>query len=221
MKTYVKQKRDWNHYAFYVSDVDEKYWDFFQDDWWQLDNNFIRSFEGIQDFHYCASNFEKYGTPWLEKVLYHSPSPWKKALKWFAAEMETMDTPWLVFGSVAMTLWGMDVKPEPNNINISFRNFKDYEKIRQHFAPYAIQPFGTCSGWFYSGYATLYVEDTPINIVIENEGTDLTMKGYQTVNFEGHTLYLESLENLRNGNLEYGRPERAKLVEEFMQRKKG
>lgn len=216
MITSVKQKRDWNHYAYYVENVDEKYWEFFQDEWWQIGNSFIRSFEGVEDFRYCAANFEKNGNSWLEKVLYRAPAPWKKALKWFADEMKNLDTPWLVFGSVAMVLWGIDVDPEPNNLNISFRNDHDYEKIRRHFAPYAIEPFVTCTGWFGSGFAALYAEDTPISLVVENEGIDLNMSSFKKVNFEGHEIYLETLENLRDGNIAYGRAARAKQIEAHM-----
>ena len=149
----------------------------------------------------------------MEKGLYHKPAPWKKALKWFASEMEALDIPWIVFGSVAMALWGIEVSPEPNNINISFRDYRDYEKIRQHFAPYAIHPFGTCTGWFYSGFASLHMEDTPIGLVVENEGTDLDRNAFHKVDFEGYTISLDSLQNLRDGNLAYGRLDRAHQIE--------
>ena len=108
------------------------------------------------------------------------------------------------------------VDPAPININISFRDYWDYEKIRHHFVPYAIEPFETCTGWLYSGSATLYMEDTLICLVVENKGKNPDRHAFHKVDFEGHTIYLDSLQNLREGNLAYGRLDRVKQIEARM-----
>lgn len=57
MKFYVKQMYDWNYYAYLAEDVDEKYWYYFKNNlWWQIGNNFIRTFDNVKDFEYYAEN---------------------------------------------------------------------------------------------------------------------------------------------------------------------
>ena len=58
MKLYVKQMYDWNYYACYAEDVDEKYWNYFKTElWWQLGNGFIKTYDNVEGFEYCAKNF--------------------------------------------------------------------------------------------------------------------------------------------------------------------
>lgn len=138
MKIYVKQMYDWNYYAYFAEDVEEKYWDYFKSDlWWQIGNNFTKSFDNVQDFDYCAENFTKYGETSIKQQLKMIPTPWEKALNLFTCEMEKVGVDWYVHGSTAMALWGIDIAPKDVNVIIS--NYSDFDKVRNHFYKFAIR----------------------------------------------------------------------------------
>lgn len=85
MKIYVKQMYDWNYYAYFAEEVEEKYWDYFKSGlWWQIGNSFTKSFDNVQDFEYCAEDFAKYGETSIKQQLKILPAPWEKALDLFA-----------------------------------------------------------------------------------------------------------------------------------------
>lgn len=215
MKIYVKQMYDWNYYAYFAEEVDEQYWDYFKNDlWWQIGSSFIKSFDNVQNFHYCAKNFDKYGEISIKQQLKILPAPWEKALDLFACEMEKTGADWYVNGSAAMAIWGIDVVPK--DVNIIIPNYSDFDKVRNHFCKFAIRPIERCDNWLMSGLGTVFME-AAVGIAFHNkelEPYDMSKLGKAVHN--GKNIYIESLENLRRDNENFGRTERVKAIEEKM-----
>lgn len=157
MKLYVKQMYNWNCYAYCAEDVDPQYWGYFKSElWWQLGNHFIKTFDNVKDFSYCAENFARYGETSIKQYLKICPVPWEKALDLLILEMKKIDVDWFLHGSAAMALWGIEI--EPKDINISIANYSDFDKVRNHFYKLAIQPFQRCGNWVASGLGRIFLE---------------------------------------------------------------
>ena len=216
MKLYVKQMYDWNYYAFIAEDVDEQYWKYFRNGlYFQIKNNFIRSYDNVDGVNYCAENFTKYGETSIKQQLKIIPTPWEKALELFISEINKLNIPWYIHGSVAMALWGIDVTPK--DVNIIMPNYSDFDKIKGHFCKFAISPIERCDNWVMSGGGTIFMEAS-IGIYFHNkelEPYDMSRLG-KTV-YKGEEVYISSLEMLKQDNENYGRPERVKLIENRME----
>jgi len=213
MKLYVKQMQDWNYYGLYAEDVEERYWDYFKYGlWWQLGNSFIKTYDNVQDFHYCAENYVKYGETAIKQLTQEIPAPWEKALDLFIAEIDKLGVEWFIHGSVAMALWGIDVTPK--DVNIIIANCSDFEKIRAHFSKFAIAPIQPCDDYGMCGGGSIFMEAS-ISIWTQNqdfEPYDMTTLGQ--VPYKVRAVYVSTLERLKTDNEYYGRPERVALIQE-------
>ena len=215
MKISVKQMQDWNYYAFYAEEVEEKYWDFFHDDlWWQVGNSFVRPFDNVQDFPCCAANFAQYGERCIQQKLKMIPAPWEQALRLFITEAKKTGAPWYVHGSTAMALQGIDVAPK--DVDIFFPNAHDFDRVRAQLYPLAIYPIERCDNWVASGLGTLFL-DAAIGLAFANETPEpLDVTTLDKVDFHGETVYVSTLGMLRKNNEFFGRPDRVKLIEDKM-----
>ncbi len=212
MKLYVKQMYDWNCYAYYAEDVDKKYWEYFENElWWKLGNSFIKQYDGVKDFKYCAANFTKYGELAIKQRLKILPTPWEKALSLFIAEMKKLNIDWYVHGSTAMALWGLDVAPK--DVNIIIANYSDFDKVRSHFYKFAIRPIERCENWMMSGLGDIFMKAV-ICLAFHNK----ELEPYDTSNlcqitYNGDEIYISSLEMLKKDNENFNRPDRISMIE--------
>ena len=215
MKLYVKQMCDWNCYAYYAEDVDEKYWGYFKSGyWWQIGNTFIKPYDNVADFEYCADNFTKNGELFIKQCLKMIETPWEKALDLFIAEMKGVGAPWYIHGSVALALWDIDVAPR--NLDIIIPNCSDFDNVRDVFSKFAIVPIERCDNWVMSGGGDIFLE-APISIYFNNKELEpYDMNWLQKIDYKGEEIYISTLEMLKQNNEFYGRPERVKLIEERM-----
>lgn len=215
MKLYVKQMGNWNCYAYYAEDVEKQYWDYFQNGlWWQLRNNFIKTYDNIRDFEYCAENFAKYGEISVRQQLKIIPAPWEKALELFIPEMKKTGADWFIHGSTAMALHGIKIKPK--DINVCIPNYSDFDKVRDHFCKLAIQPFERCDNWVASGSGSIFLEAN-IGFSFGNKELEpYDMSGLDKLPYKGEFIYVSSLQALKQDNKMYGRDERARLIDKYL-----
>lgn len=215
MKLYVKQMYDWNCYAYYAEDVDEQYWDYFKSDlWWKLGNGFIKSYDNVADFEYCADNFTKYGETFIKQKLKINLAPWEKALSLFIPEMNKLNIDWFIHGSTAMALWGIAVPPR--DINISIPNYDDFEKVRNHFYKMAVKPFGYCENWVVGGLGEIFWE-AAIGFSCGNKGQELfDMSKLGTTVYNDSEIHISSLEMLKRDNEYFDRPERVSMIQKLI-----
>lgn len=213
MKIYVKQMYDWNYYAYFAEDVDEKYWDYFKENqWWQIGNSFIKSFDNVKDFEYCADNFTRHGETAIKQQLKILKTPWEKALGIFISEIKELGVDWYIHGSVAMALWGINV--EPKDLNIIIANYSDFDKVRNHFYKYAIRPIERCENWLMSGLGEVFMEAV-IGISFHNKELEpYDMSKLEQIPYKGTEVYVSSLEMLKRDNMDYNRLDRVKAIEE-------
>ncbi len=213
MKLYAKQMNDWNCYAYYAEDVDEKYWHYFKDGcWWQLGSSFIKTYDNVADFQFCADNFTKNGEIFIKQCLKIIDAPWKKALDLFMEKIKEANVPWYIHGSAAMALWDIDVKPR--NLDIIIPNASDFDKVRAVFYKFAILPIQRCDNWIMSGGGDIFLE-APISIYFNNKELEpFDMNTLHKINYNGTEIYISTLNMLKQDNTFYGRPDRVKLIEE-------
>lgn len=211
MKLYVKQMFDWNSYAFFAEDVEERYWYYFRDElWWQLGSSFIKTFDNVKDFEYCAKNFTRCGEVAVSQQLKIQPAPWEKALELFVPEMKELGVDWYIHGSTAMALWGIDVVPK--DINIIIPNASDFDRVREHFYMRALRPFERCEGWLMSGLGSIFMEAN-IEFAFHNKAEEpFDMSSLHKLRYKGTDIYLSTLKMLKIDNENFGRPDRAALI---------
>lgn len=216
MKLYVKQMFDWNYYAYYAEEVEEAYWEYFRSElWWQVGSSFIKPYDNVRDFAYCAANFAQYGETAIQQQLKIIPAPWEKALDWLIPEMKKLGVDWYIHGSVAMALWGIPV--EPKDVNIILPHSADFERVRAHFYKLAIKPVERCDNWVMSGLGTIFKEAV-IGLSFHNkEAEPFDMSDLARLPYKGEKVYASSLEMLRQDNEHYGRPQRVTLIAKRMQ----
>lgn len=215
MKLYVKQMFDWNCYAYFAEDVDEQYWEYFKSSlWWQIGNNFIRQYDNVMDFAYCAENFTKYGEMAVKQQLKILPAPWENALDLFISEIRVLRVDWYVHGSAAMALWGINVTPK--DVNVIIPNYSDFDKVRNHFYKLAIKPFERCENWVMSGLGDVFLEAVVGISFHTKELEPYDMNKLDKVVRNGEEIYISSLEMLQQDNLHFNRPERVKMIGERM-----
>ena len=212
MIIYVKQMFDWNCYAYYAENVEEKYWDFFREElWWQVGNSFIKQFDNVKDFKYCAENFMKYGELSINQKLKMNLAPWEKALNDFIEEVSKIDVDWYIHGSTAMALLGIDV--EPKDIDIIFANYSDFDKVREKFYKYAIYPIERCDNWIMSGLGTIFMKAS-ISLAFHNKELEpYNMDDLCKIEYNNNFIYTSSLEMLKKDNENMERFDRVKMIE--------
>lgn len=213
MKLYVKQMQNWNCYAYCAEEVDKSHWGYFQSElWWQLGDSFIKTYDNVKDFEYCAENFRKYGERSILQQLKILPAPWETALENLIPEMKKIGVDWFLHGSAAMALWGIDVTPK--DINIIIPNASDFDRVRDHFYQRAIKPFERCDNWVMSGLGTIFAEANIGFAFFNPELEPYDMSGHDKLGFHGETVAVSTLDMLRQDNENYGRPERVDLIDE-------
>lgn len=217
MKLYVQQMMDWNCYAFCAENVEQAYWDYFKNElWWQVGNHFIKTYDNVQDFSYCAENFAKYGETAIQQQLKIIPAPWEKALNFLVPGMKKLEVDWYVHGSAAMALWGIAV--EPKDLNVIVPNYSDYEKVRDHFFSLAIRPFERCENWLMSGLGDIFVEATIGFAFCNQELEPYDLSKLEKIVYKGEEVYISSLEMLKQDNEHFHRPDRVQKIVERMER---
>lgn len=213
MEFHVKKHPDWEYYAYYAIDVEERHWGLF-DYWWQLGDSFIRVYDNVKDFSYCAENYSEYAEPYFKQQMGMIPVPWEKALDWFIAEIGKTGVDWYIHGSTAMALWGIDV--EPKGVDIIIPNYSDFDKVREHFREFAIFPIERCENWVMSGLGNIFME-AGISLAFHNRELEpYGMGGLGKAVHNGRNVFISNLETLKWNNECYGRPERVALIEERM-----
>lgn len=212
MKFSVKQMYDWNHYAYIAEDVDSAHWYYFINDlWWQVGNSFIRVFDNVAYFSYCAENFEKYGETFIKQQLKLVPAPWERTLSLLIPMMKQLGVDWYIHGSTAMALWGIDVKPK--DIDIIIPNVSDFDRVRDYFYKMAIKPFERCDNWLMSGLGTVFLE-TAIGFAFHNaDCAPFDMETLGRISYHGKELFVDSLKNLREANINYNRLDRVAQID--------
>lgn len=215
MKIYVMQMYSYNCYAYRADDVPEEHWDYFTSSlWWQVGSSFIKPYDNVKDFPYCAENFSKYGETAVRQQLKLVPAPWEKALDRLLPEMEALGVDFYLHGSAAMALHGIDITPK--DINIIIPNSSDFDKVREHFHKLAIKPFERCDNWLMSGLGEIFL-DAVIGFSFHNKELEpYDMSVLSKAEYHGYTLCLSTLEMLRQDNISFNRPERVTLIEERM-----
>lgn len=215
MKLYVKQMYDWNYYAYYAEDVDEPYWDFFKNElWWQVGNSFIKPYDNVEGFEYCAENFAKYGETAVYQLLKILPAPWEKALDFLIPEMKALGVDWFVHGSAAMALWGIGVAPR--DLNVIIPNAADYDKVRSRFFRLAIKPFERCDNWLMSALGSIFHEAV-IGFAFQNAAPEpFDMNRLTRLDYHGEAVFVPGLESLRQDNAAMNRPDRVSMIEKRM-----
>lgn len=215
MKVIVLKNRQWNMFAYVVSEIPEQYKNFFLSElYWPVENSFIKQFEGIQDMNVITDNFEKIGIEALEQMLKIRPTPWEEGLMNFANKISATGIDWYIHGSCAMALWGISVVPR--NVDIIIPDLSRLEQVRQLFLNETIYPMGHCDNWVMGGIGGIF-NKTNVSIAFHNiQLQPFDLSHLKEIEWNGINIRISPLEWLRRDNANYNRLERVKLIEEFM-----
>jgi hypothetical protein len=202
-------------FAYVVSDVPEHGRSRLLDDlYWPVEHSFLKQYENGPDTEIVAGNFQKHGVEALEQLLKIQPAPWEQALSALIEKLAGMGIRWYFHGSAAMAIWGIEVAPR--NLDIIFPDLSDFDCVRQLFLGDLISPIERCEGWIMGGLGGLFVRAN-IGLAFMN-ATDVPfdMSQLKEVEWMGRKIAISPLEWLKRDNRNYGRSERAELVERFM-----
>ncbi len=212
MRISVKQMGGWNCYAYCAEEVEEVHWPYFQNGyWWQLGSSFIKTYDQAEGFPSCAENFARFGDLYIRKSLKLVPAPWEKALNRWMDAVRPLNLSWYVHGSAAMALWGLAV--EPRNLDILLPNLSDMERVRELFRKQTLFPIERCGDWVMGGGGELFL-DAPVSVYFHNSSQEpFDMGRLEKLIYREETIYLSTLEMLKQDNFRYGRPDRVQLIE--------
>ncbi|MCL2198295.1 MAG: phosphotransferase [Defluviitaleaceae bacterium] len=166
-----------------------------------------------------ATNFNRLGKAMFEASLHGFD--WEKPLQILAQKFNDNGIEWYIVGSVSDSVRGINVKPFDMDIVIHTR---DYYKVKDicysAFSDSVIQPFADMQGELAMKYfGRLFLAGATIDIAAD-EGWNLENRQpkYEKITWNGHEIYLESLQLRYKIEIARERADRIKAIEEYINR---
>lgn len=166
--------------------------------------------------------FEKYGLDYVAQVYGDKPAPWQDALAAFLERVRDLDIGWLLMGSCALAVRGIELKPR--GVDFVMR-IADLDTVRGLFADTTIVPFSKCPGWVCLGYGAAFLgaqisigfgPQSELDAATPADSGPYAMAHAETVEWRGYKVNVPPVELSLNINKARGRAERVALIEKFM-----
>lgn len=204
-------------YAYVVSDVPEEHRSrLLADLYWPVERSFLKQWGHDPDMEIIAGNFKTHGVESLEQFLKIRPAPWEQALSAFTEKLADTGIRWYIHGSAAMAIWGIDVVPR--DLNIVFPDVSEFDRVRQLVLAETLYPLERCDGWVAAGLGGLFLHANVGLAFMNASDIPFDMSQLREVAWKGRKIAISPLEWLERDNRQYGRPERAELIERFANR---
>lgn len=189
----------------------------------------LSAFESQHEKALIRDNFSRLGQAMFEASL--SGIDWQKPLGMIAQAFNENGIEWYIVGSVGEALRGVDVKPFDIDLVVLTR---DYDRAKavcyQSFPDSVIAPF-TENGYinplqyfgrlFLAGAMIEVAADEIWNRESRQQGFGRFTKpisGYEKASWNGHALYVESLQLRRQIEIARNRKNRVEAIERFLQK---
>jgi len=187
------------------------------------DDKFIKIYPldtGWDDAWYCApeyknaviNNFARLGQSWLEGVF-----DWEKVLSFLVQKFVANGIEWYIIGSVSEAT--LDVNIKPHDIDIVVHT-KDFYKVKDLFRDYTIEPLGDNKGnWLVRYFGKLCVDGASVDIAADDKmNLENCQRPYEKAKWNGYDVYIEPLKIRCEVEIQRGRKDRIKAIEEYMNR---
>ena len=160
-----------------------------------------------------VSNFARMGKFWIEGVF-----DWKGVLLLLAEMFARNGIEWYIIGSVGEAVRGVDIAPHDIDIGVHTR---DFYKVRDLTREYVIEPLGDNKGnWIVRYFGKLCIDGASVDIAAD-EKLNMENRKYpcDRVSWSGYDLFVEPLQKRYEVELQRGREDRIRAMEEFMKRR--
>ncbi|MCL2047648.1 MAG: hypothetical protein FWG87_02865 [Defluviitaleaceae bacterium] len=160
-----------------------------------------------------VSNFARMGKSWIEGVF-----DWKGVLLLLAEMFARNGIEWYIIGSVGEAVRGVDIAPHDIDIGVHTR---DFYKVRDLTREYVIEPLGDNKGnWIVRYFGKLCIDGASVDIAAD-EKLNMENRKYpcDRVSWSGYDLFVEPLQKRYEVELQRGREDRIRAMEEFMKRR--
>jgi len=169
-----------------------------------------------------AAAFERFGVDYVEQVYGKKPAQWQEALEAFIDKTKGEQVEWLLMGSCALAVRGIDLQPRGVDLMMPI---DDLSNIRNLFEDCTIVPFAECPGWVCQGYGAAFL-GAQISIGFgpqceadEANPTDsgpFAMAHAEKMEWKGHRIYVPPIELSLNINKARGRLDRVALIKKYI-----
>lgn len=173
------------------------------DDAWYLDPTYKEA---------IAQNFARLGESWIRGEF-----DWESVLLKLARMFLENEIRWYVTGSASEAVLGVNVRP--NDLDIVVHT-DDFFKVKDLTHEYVIEPLGDNKGnWIIRYFGKLCVDGASVDIAADekmNPENDRTQ--YEKVLWNGYEVHITPLHERYAVEIQRGRKDRIKAIEEYMNR---
>jgi len=210
MKCYCKD--DGEQFTFYVENSPEYCWDEIEKAFFQRNGDvFTKAYPSfIRDKTIIADNFARFAPD----MFLRSAFCWEAALEEFCRLAQNNGIRWCLIGSMTAVIRGIDIVPHDIDIVVSV---DDFEKAREVFLPFIIEPFVDNGGtWVVRYFGRICIAGVMIDIAADkrfDESNDWDF--YRWKNF---LISAEGLDRFYEVNVARKRLDYACKIKEYLTR---
>lgn len=176
------------------------------DDAWYLDPEYKEA---------VKANFARLGESWIAGVF-----DWEGVLSLLARLFVEHDVEWYILGSASEAVLGVDVNPHDLDIAVHTR---DFYKVKGLTRDLVVEPLGdNKGGWLVRYFGKLCVDGASVDIAADDKlNIDNNQDLYEKVSWNGYEVYVTPLSQRYEVEVQRGRRDRIRAIEEFMSRSRG
>jgi len=205
--------------------------------WEKADGKFLMSysqnaFSDQREKELISNNFSRFGQAMFESSL--SGFDWKKPLELLAQKFNENGIEWYIVGSVGDAIRGVDIKPFDIDIVVHTRDFYRAKEICYDSFPdsviiwpfaenEAINPLRYFGRLFLAGALIEVAADETWNLESRQQGFygfTSPVSQYEKASWNGHAVYLESLQLRYQIEKARNRKDRVKALKKYFKRAK-
>ena len=205
--------------------------------WKKADGKFLASysqnaFSNQREKELISDNFSRFGQAMLEASL--SGFDWKKPLALFAKKFNENGIEWYIVGSVGDALRGVDIKPFDIDIVVHTKDFYKAKDICYYDFPDSViiwpfadgektNPLQYFGRLFFAGALIEVAADETWNLESRQKGFwkfTPPISQYEKASWNGHDVYLESLQLRLQIEMARNRKDRVKALKKYLRRTK-
>lgn len=160
-----------------------------------------------------VDNFARLGQSWIEGEF-----DWEKVLLFISRMFAKYAIEWWIGGSVSEAVLGVDIMPDDIDI---FVHTKDFYKVKKLTYEYVVEPLADNKvNWLVRYFGKLCIDGASVDIAADEEKLNIenNRQNYERVSWKGYDLFITPLKNRYAVEIQRGRKDRIKAIEEYMNR---
>jgi hypothetical protein len=208
MKCYCYETE--TEFVFCVEDAEIAYEDNIQAAWFKkINNKFLKIYpKDIQDKELLKVNFSHLG-----ESMFRADGQWESALLAFAEKCHANGIEWYIIGSISEAVFGVNIKPHDIDIVI---HVSDFYRVKDIFLDSLIEPFVDNQGtWLVRCFGRLCLNGVMIDIAADKK-MNKENHTYDSISWNGYNIEVEPLKTRYAIELQRGRKDRIKAIEDYL-----